>query len=74
MGRIKHSAAWWCFVRGEMTPERFVRTAAEIGYDAVEIVDPSYWQLVKDHSLAIASVVGVTVSRMVTNTPPACSI
>jgi hydroxypyruvate isomerase len=58
MGRIKHSAAWWCFVRGEMTPERFVRTAAEIGYDAVEIVDPSYWQLVKDHSLAIASVVG----------------
>ena len=32
MGRIKHSAAWWCYVRGEMTPERFVRTAAEIGY------------------------------------------
>jgi hydroxypyruvate isomerase len=58
MGRIKHSAAWWCYVRGEMTPERFVRTAAEIGYDAVEIVDPSYWQLVKDHGLAIASVVG----------------
>jgi len=58
MGRIKHSAAWWCYVRGEMTPERFVRTAAEIGYDAVEIVDPAYWQLVKDHGLTIASVVG----------------
>jgi hydroxypyruvate isomerase len=58
MGRIKHSAAWWCYVRGDMTPERFVRTAAEIGYDAVEIVDPSYWQLVKDHGLAIASIVG----------------
>src|SRR6185503_5614761 len=57
MGRIKHSAAWWCYVRGEMTPERFVRAAAEIGYDAVEIVDPSYWQLVKDHGLAIASIV-----------------
>src|SRR5258707_13331583 len=58
MGRIKHSAAWWCYVRGEMTPERFVRTAAEIGYDAVEIVDPSYWQLVKDHGLTIASIIG----------------
>ncbi|HJZ46803.1 MAG TPA: TIM barrel protein [Roseiflexaceae bacterium] len=58
MARIKHSAAWWCYVRGELTPERFVRAAAEIGYDAVEIVDPSYWQLVKDHGLAIASVVG----------------
>jgi len=58
MGRIKHSAAWWCYVRGEMTPERFVRTAAEIGYDAVELVDPSYWQLVKDHGLAIASIGG----------------
>ena len=58
MGRIKHSAAWWCYVRGEMTPELFVRTAAEIGYDAVEIVDPAYWQLVKDHGLTIASVVG----------------
>ena len=58
MGRIKHSAAWWCYVRGEMTPELFVRTAAEIGYDAVEIVDPLYWQLVKDHGLTIASVLG----------------
>ena len=58
MGRIKHSAAWWCYVRGEMTPERFVRSAAEIGYDAVELVDPSYWQLVKDHGLTIASIIG----------------
>jgi hydroxypyruvate isomerase len=58
MGRIKHSAAWWCYVRGELTPERFVRAAAELGYDAVEIVDPSYWQLIKDHGLAIASVAG----------------
>jgi hydroxypyruvate isomerase len=58
MGRIKHSAAWWCYVRGEMTPELFVRAVAEIGYDAVELVDPSYWQLVKDHGLTIASIGG----------------
>jgi hydroxypyruvate isomerase len=58
MGRIKHSAAWWCYVRGEMTPELFVRAVAEIGYDAVELVDPPYWQLVKDHGLTIASIGG----------------
>ena len=58
MGRIKHSAAWWCYVRGDMTPERFVRAVAEIGYDAVELVDQSYWQMVKDHGLGIASVGG----------------
>jgi hydroxypyruvate isomerase len=55
---MKLSAVWWCFVRGEMTPERFVRAAAEIGYDGIEIVAPSYWQLVKNYGLAIASVVG----------------
>jgi hydroxypyruvate isomerase len=58
MGRIKHSASWWCYVRGDKTPERFVRTVAEIGYDAVELVDQSYWQLAKDHGLGIASIVG----------------
>ena len=58
MGRIKQSVAWWCYVRGEMTPERLVRAAADIGYDAVELVEPAYWQLVKDHGLAIASIGG----------------
>ena len=55
MARIRQSIAWWCFVRGEMTPERLVRSAAEIGYDAVELVGQEHWQLVKDHGLAIAS-------------------
>ena len=55
MARIRQSVAWWCFVRGEMTPERLVRSAAEIGYEAVELVGREYWQLVKDHGLAIAS-------------------
>jgi hydroxypyruvate isomerase len=58
MRRIKQSVAWWCFVRGGMTPERLVRSAAEIGYAGIEIVDPTYWRLVKDHGLTIASIVG----------------
>jgi hydroxypyruvate isomerase len=57
MGRIKHSVAWWCFVRGEMTPEKLVRAAAEIGYAGVEIVPPEFWQLVKEHGLTIAAIV-----------------
>ena len=52
---IKQSAAWWCFVPGKMTPEAFVRTVADIGYAAVELVPLEYWQLVKDYGLAIAS-------------------
>ncbi len=55
MARIKQSIAWWCFVRGEMTPEKLVRAAAEIGYDAVELAPQEFWQLAKDHGLAIAS-------------------
>jgi hydroxypyruvate isomerase len=55
MGRIRQSVAWWCFVREGFGPEALVRAAAEIGYEAVELVPPEYWQLAKDHGLAIAS-------------------
>src|SRR5690606_36932136 len=55
MSNLKQSAAWWCFVPARMTPEAFVRAAADIGYDAVELVPEEYWPLVKQHGLAIAS-------------------
>jgi hydroxypyruvate isomerase len=55
MTHIRQSAAWWCFVPNAMTPEAFVRAAADIGYDAVELVPPQYWPLVKEHGLALAS-------------------
>ena len=58
MARIKQSVSWWCFARGDMTPEKLVRAAAEIGYEAIELVEQQYWQLIKDHGLAIASVNG----------------
>jgi hydroxypyruvate isomerase len=58
MARIKQSVAWWCFVRGEMTPEKLVRAAAEIGYAGVEIVPPEHWPLAREHGLAIASILG----------------
>lgn len=58
MGNIKQAASWWCFVPAIMSPEAFVRAVADAGYDAVELVGQEYWQLVKDHGLAIASING----------------
>lgn len=55
MSTLKQSAAWWCFVPAKMTPEAFVRAAADIGYDAVELVPEEYWPLVKQYGLKIAS-------------------
>lgn len=58
MKRIKQSASWWCYVKGAMIPEKFVRTIADIGYEAVDLVGQEYWPLVKQHGLTIASVNG----------------
>jgi hydroxypyruvate isomerase len=56
--KIKQSVAWWCYQRGEITPERLVRAAAEIGYVAVDLAPPEHWQLIKNHGLALAAVNG----------------
>ena len=58
MTRIKQSISWWCFVPQHMTPEKLVRTAADLGYEAIELVEPEDYQLIKDHNLQIASIRG----------------
>ncbi|MBA3874893.1 MAG: TIM barrel protein [Anaerolineae bacterium] len=58
MTRIKQSVSWWCFVPQHFTPEAFVKTVADIGYPAVELVPSEHWQLAKDHGLTIASFSG----------------
>jgi hydroxypyruvate isomerase len=55
MGTIKQAAAWWCFVPGKLSPEALAKTAADIGYDALELVDEKHWQMVKDAGLKLAS-------------------
>ena len=60
MPAIRQSIAWWCFVPDLMTPEALLRTAVEIGYEAVELVPQQHWQAVKDHGLKIASIGGHT--------------
>jgi hydroxypyruvate isomerase len=55
LGQIKQSVSWWCFIPEKLTPEALVKAAAEIGYEAIELVEPEYFQLIKDHGLKIAS-------------------
>jgi hydroxypyruvate isomerase len=58
MENVRQSVLWWCFVPNLLTPESLLKSTAEIGYEAVELVEPEYWQLVKDHGLKIASMKG----------------
>ena len=58
MARIKQSATGWSFIQGDLTPEGFIRGAADVGLTAVELVDPQYWSLVKELGLDIATFVG----------------
>ncbi len=58
MSGLRQSACWWCFTPNFLTPEALVTAAADIGYEAVELIDQPYWQLVKDHGLKIASIRG----------------
>jgi hydroxypyruvate isomerase len=55
MSTISQSIAWWCFVPKLMTPEQFVRTAAESGYTAIDIAPQEFWPLIKDHGLIVAA-------------------
>ncbi|MEZ4668242.1 MAG: TIM barrel protein [Anaerolineae bacterium] len=58
MSAIRQSVCWWCFVPGKMNPDALLRAAADIGYEAVELVDEEYWPLVKQYGLKMASTRG----------------
>lgn len=44
MSPIKQSISWWCFVPAKLTPQALVKAAAEIGYAAIELVEPEDYQ------------------------------
>lgn len=58
MGAIRQSFSWWCFVREDAQAESIVRAAADIGYEACELVPKEYWPLAKRYGLKIAAVGG----------------
>jgi hydroxypyruvate isomerase len=58
MAAIQQAVAWWCFVPEKLTPEQFVGAVAAAGYAGIDLVPREYWPLVKDHGLAISSIIG----------------
>ncbi len=58
MSQIKQSVCWWCFASAGMTPQQLLRAAADVGYAAVELVEPEHWPLIKEYGLTIASTNG----------------
>lgn len=55
MGELKQSFAAWCYNKSGIAMEELLRVAAEIGYQAIELVDQQYWPLVKQYGLKIAT-------------------
>jgi hydroxypyruvate isomerase len=58
MNTISQSVGWWCFVPGKMTPEQFVKSVAEAGFRAIDLVPPEYFPLVIERGLAISAIAG----------------
>jgi hydroxypyruvate isomerase len=58
MSAIAQSISWWCFVPEKLTPQEFVRAAADAGYSAVDLVPPEHFSLVAGHGLKIAAIAG----------------
>jgi hydroxypyruvate isomerase len=58
MPAIAQSVSWWCFVPEKLTPKEFVRSAADAGYVALDLVPPEYFSFVTDHGLKIAAIAG----------------
>lgn len=58
MPAYRQSVSWWCFVPALLSPNQFVRMAADLGLDALELLPREHWPLARDHGLAIAAVNG----------------
>jgi hydroxypyruvate isomerase len=52
---LKQSVSWWCFTGRGVEDHALLQKCKEIGYAAVELVDPSLFPAVRDAGLEIAS-------------------
>jgi hydroxypyruvate isomerase len=58
MNEIKQSFSWWCFANRGLENRALLRTAKDIGYEGVELIEEALWPEVVDHGLRIVSVAG----------------
>ena len=52
---LRQAAPGWCFVRGEVTTEIFLKGLVELGIPGVEMIDQKYWSMANDLGLTIAT-------------------
>lgn len=55
---IKQSFAWWTFSKGQISAETLIKTAAEIGYNGIEMPPLEVWPIIKEHGLTIVNTQG----------------
>ncbi len=56
---MKQSLVWWSFVNSSTySPAEIMSAAKEIGYDAMEMMEPDQIPMVKDHGLEVSLLIG----------------
>jgi hydroxypyruvate isomerase len=55
MGKIRQSFSWWCVAGQAKDPEKFLRAARQIGYEAVELIPQELWDTARQAGLMIAA-------------------
>lgn len=53
-GNIRHSLVHWCYKDYWKDIQEFCRQAKKLGVQSVELVDPVYWPVLKEHGLTCA--------------------
>ncbi len=54
---MKQSFSWWCFEK-RVELEEMLRAAKKIGLSAIELIEPEFWPVVKNHGLEISAYAG----------------
>lgn len=58
MNLIRQSAAEWCFFRNQIDPAAYYRSLRDMGYTAVEMVDPSRYPIAHAAGLTLLNATG----------------
>lgn len=58
MEQLRQSVPDWCFFKEGMNPVQYYTTLKQIGYDAVEMVDPQRWPIARQAGLQILTMSG----------------
>lgn len=68
-GRLKQSVAGWCFMNEgpRWDVETLARQASQLGCEAVELVDPEHWDMLRSHGLICAATKSHTFVRGMNN-------